>query len=113
MSILNDPGAHAATFRPALLNYSLSGMPSSSGKFVVQKSAGAFDLIIWNETPIWNLSSGTQLRIPTSTIIVTLPGGSSGYVYNPVQSATPIAAFNNVSHLTLELNDSPLIVEVQ
>jgi hypothetical protein len=113
MSILNDPSVYAATFTPASLKYSLSGMPSASGNFVVQKSTGAFDIIIWNETPIWSLSSETQLSIPTSTINVTLPGGSSGYVYNPVQSATPIAEFNNVSRLSLHINDSPLIVEIQ
>jgi hypothetical protein len=113
MAILSDPGANAATFRPGSLNYSLSGMPSASGHFAVAKSDGLFDIILWNETPIWSLSTQTQLSIPTSLVTLTLPAGSSGYVYSPIQGAAPIAEFNDVSQLTVQLTDSPLIIEVQ
>jgi hypothetical protein len=113
MAILTDTGANAATFAPGALNYSLSGMPTASGNFLIQKSNDAFQLILWNETPIWNISTGAQLSIPTSTVTVSLPSGSSGSVYDPTKGATPISTFSNVSRLQLGLNDSPLIIEVQ
>ena len=97
MAILDDPGTNAATFAPGSLSYSLSGMPSASGNFLVQKSNGAFDLVIWNETSIWSLVSETELSIRTSTVNVSLPSRSSGYVFDPLQGTAPITTFQNVS----------------
>jgi len=113
MAILRDTGVDAATFTPGSVSYSLTGMPAASGHFVVAKSDGAFDVILWNETPIWKNSTATQLTIPTSTAIVNLPAGSSGSVYNPLQGTAPITTFSNVNQLQVHLNDSPLIIEVQ
>jgi trimeric autotransporter adhesin len=113
MAILNDPGANAATFTPGPFSYSLSGMPSASGNFVVAKSNGSFDILLWNETPIWSLSTESELSIPTSTVTVFLPPGSSGNIYQPIQGAAPIATFTHVTELQVGLNDSPLIIEIQ
>jgi hypothetical protein len=112
MSILNDPSANAATFLPSPLNYSLVGMPSASGNFAIQKSSGAFDIILWNETPIWDNSTVTQISIPTNTVTVSLPSRSSVIVYNPLQGAGPIKTFRGVNQLQVSLNDAPLIIEV-
>jgi trimeric autotransporter adhesin len=113
MAILHDPGADAATFTPGSFEYSLSGMPSASGNFVVAKSDGSFDILLWNETPIWNLTTERQLSIPTSTVTISLPPGSSGSIYQPIAGAAPITTFTNVGQLQVGLNDSPLIIEVQ
>jgi hypothetical protein len=114
MAIVNDAGTAAATFTPAApLNYSLSGMPSASGNFVIQKSNGAFDIILWNETPIWDNSTATQLSIPTSTVTITLPRMMSGNVYDPLQGTGSIMALNDVSTVQVSLNDGPLIIEVK
>lgn len=113
MQILHDPGPNAATFTPSSLNYSVSGMPSASRNFIVAKSSGAFDIILWNETSIWNMSTGAQLAIPTSTVTVALPAGSSGGIYSPVQGTAPTASFSGVSQVKVNLNDAPLIIEVQ
>lgn len=112
MTILNDPGVNASTFTTMGFNYSLSGMPSASGNFMVEKSSGVFDIILWNETPIWNGTTGTQLSIPTNAVTVALPPGSSGSVYDPLQGSAPIATFSNVSSLQVDLNDDPVIVQV-
>lgn len=112
-AILNDPSAAAATFTPRALNYSLSGMPAAGGNFLIQKSNGAFQLLLWNETPIWDGSRNKRISIPTATVTVSLPPGSSGSVYNPTQKSTPILTFSNVSQLQVGLNDSPLIIQVQ
>jgi trimeric autotransporter adhesin len=113
MTILHDPGGNAATFIPGSLGYLLLGMPSTSGNFLIQKSTRAFLLILWNETPIWNNLTATQLTIPTSTVTILLPFGSSGSVYNPLVGTAPIATFTSVNRLQVQLNDSPLIISVQ
>jgi hypothetical protein len=113
MAILNDAGTDAATFTPAApLNYSLSGMPSASGNFIIQKSNGAFDIILWNETSIWDNSTATQLSIPTSTVTITLPRTMSGNVYDPLQGTGSIMVFNDAK-AQVSLNDAPLIIEVK
>ena len=113
MQIIRDTGPNAATFSPGALSYSLSGMPAASGNFVIAKSNGAFDILLWNETPIWDNSTATQISIPTSTVTVSLPPGSSGSVYNPLQGTAPIATFSTVNQLQVHLNDAPLIIEVK
>ena len=113
MQIIQDTGPNAATFSPGALSYSLSGMPAASGNFVIAKSNGAFDILLWNETPIWNVPTATQISIPTSTVTVSLPPGSSGSVYDPIKGSAPVSNFSNASQLEVSLNDSPLIIEVR
>jgi hypothetical protein len=112
MTILNDPGVNRASFTPGALNYSLSGMPLANGNFVIQKSTGVFDIILWNETPIWDNATATQVSIPTSSVTVALPPGSSGSVYDPLRGTSATMTFNEVSQITVYLNDAPLIIEV-
>ena len=112
MTILRDPGSNAATFTPGSLSYFLSGMPSASGNFVIQNSAGAFDIIVWNETPIWNIPTATQVSTPTSTVTVSLPRAFSGKIYNPLIGTSPIATFDYLSQVRVNLNDAPLIIEL-
>lgn len=113
MTILNDGGAGAATFSTTNLAHSLSGMPAQSGHHVVQKSNGSFDVLLWNETPFFNAATGADVMIASSTVTITLPVGSSGSVYDPVNGASPISTFSNVNQVIVSLNDSPLIVEVR
>src|SRR5262249_42221447 len=111
MVILTDTGVNAKTFAPGALTYSLSGMPAASGEFLIQKSNGTFQLILWNETPIWDMPTGNQIVIPRSTVWVSLPPGSSGNVYDPIKESAPVSNFNNASQLEVSLDDSPLIIE--
>jgi hypothetical protein len=113
MAILTDEGSNAATFAPGRLDFSLSGMPASSGHFLIQQSSGTYQLILWNETPIWDMSSGSRISIATSTVKVALPSGSSGNVYDPTKRSAPLSTFTNASQLEVRLNDSPLIIEIR
>jgi hypothetical protein len=87
-------------------------MPPASGSFAIQKSSGAFDIILWNETPIWANSTATQISIPTNLVTVSLPSRSSVAVYDPVHGAAPIKIGRGVDKLQVSLNDAPLIIEV-
>ena len=113
MVILTDTGANPKTFSPRAFTYSLSGMPAASGDFLIQKSNGAFQLILWNETPIWDMPTGSQIVIPRSAVVVSLPPGSSGSVYDPIKGSAPVSNFSNASQLEVSLGDSPLIIEVR
>ena len=112
MATLIDAGTNAETFTPGRLHYSLLGMPAASGNFLIQKSNGAFLLILWNETPIWDVS-GLGIRVPGSTVTVSLPSGSSGNVFDPTKGSIPVSRFSDLGQLQVSLYDSPLIIEIR
>jgi hypothetical protein len=109
-TVLADTGSTAATFTPGAAAYSLSGMPALSGNTVVAFSNGQFGIILWNETPMWNQSTQTQIPVTPSAVTLKLPAGSTGNVYQPISGLTPISSFMSVSSVSLSLGDSPLIV---
>lgn len=46
-------------------------------------------------------------------VTVSLPPGSSGAVYDPINNGTtPVSTFSNVSSVGVSLNDAPLLIEV-
>jgi hypothetical protein len=112
-TILRDSGPTAATFTTMPMNYALSGMPAASGNFIIQKSSGSHDILLWNETTIWDMSTGQQIAIPDSMVTVDLPSGSSGSIYNPLTGTDPVSTFSDVNRVVITLNDTPLIIEVQ
>lgn len=113
MALLDDPGPLAASFTPGRLPYALSGMPASSGNFALAKSDGSFLILLWNETPIWDIAGGAPVTIPTSTVTAALPAGSSGSVFDPInQGTTAISTFANAAQVQVGLNDAPLIIKV-
>jgi hypothetical protein len=113
MIILQDQGAAAAVFIPTNYIYSLSGMPTASGNFIIQKSSGAYQILLWNETPFWSNSTGLDVSVTPSTVTVTLPANGNGKVYDPINSGTtPIATFSKTSSVVVSLGASPLIVEI-
>jgi hypothetical protein len=112
MAILHDPGGNAAGFRPRSFNYGLSGMPVQSGNFIIGKSTGKFDIMLWNEAAIWDEASATPITVTPSTVTVRLPANLSGAVYDPTVGSTPISVFSRLHQVTVSLGDSPLIIEV-
>ena len=115
MAILKDEGRNAATFSPRQFNYALTGMPAQSGYTAIAKSDGSFWVILWNETPFWNASTGSDVPISSSSVTVNFAGiARSGSVYDPINSGTtPISTFTNQTSIGVSLNDAPLIIKAQ
>ncbi|MDQ3934257.1 MAG: LamG domain-containing protein [Actinomycetota bacterium] len=51
LEITRDTGTDA---RPASLDYSLSGAPSTLRSVLLSRSAGTVDLVLWNQVPVYN-----------------------------------------------------------
>lgn len=97
----------------ATLAYSLTGAAYYGNSEVLAKPNGIFDVVLWNETNTWNASTDSEIAIPTNDVTLTL--GSTYQtiaVYDPLQSASPIATASNASTITVGLNADPLIIEV-
>ncbi len=111
--ILADDGATKSSFSAGTLNYSIDGLPSSARSLLTEKSDGSYQIILWNEPDIWNQSSDTAIQVAATPVKVNL-GASFGSVkvFDPVTGTTAIKSLSNVSSLTLDVVDHPLIIEV-
>jgi hypothetical protein len=113
-TILADTAANATSFTPTALNYSVTGLPATGHSLELQQSNGATDIVIWNEPPIWNQSSGKEIAAPVTNITVSLDSTHGTVrVFDPLLSATAIQTLSNVSGVTLGLTDHPLILQVE
>ena len=113
-AILQDTGPNAATFATGSLNYSINNLPSTGNSLLMEKSDGAFDIVVWNEPQIWDQNNATEVIAPTSSVTVKLGATySSVEVFDPLQGTAPIETLSNTGQVQIALTDHPLIVEVE
>jgi Ca2+-binding RTX toxin-like protein len=112
-TILADTGATAASFTAGTLAYTITNLPSSGNSLLLQKSNGSFDLAIWAEPEIWNLTTLQEITVAATPVTLSL-GQMAGTVevYDPLSGTAPIASYTDVSQITLGITDHPLIVEI-
>lgn len=112
-SILADNTTAAGTFQTGALGYTVAGMPASGDSLVLEKSNGAFDIVLWAEPEIWNVATSTQIAAPIRQVTVTLGNQVSQImVYDPLSGTTPIATYAATSTVTVSLTDHPVVIEV-
>ena len=105
----NDGSATTATDT----QFTLSGAPSSTHSMVLTKSGDVYDIVLWQDTPVWNDVTDTAITTPATTTTVNLGEvASTVRVYDPLNGLEPIATYTNVSSFTVPLSDHPLIIEV-
>lgn len=111
-TILNDTGATAETFRAGTLDYKIDNLPTTGHSLLFEKSNGAYDIAIWNEATIWNNTTHTAIAATKTPITVDLGGTFDVKVFDVISSSSPVQSLKGVDHLTLNLGDNSLIVEV-
>ncbi len=95
------------------LAYSISGMPPSANRLLLQKKDGRFVLVLWNETPIWNREKGTPLESPPAQVQVDFGATASRVdIYDPMLSAAPLSNHRDVRSLSVAVPDHPVLIEV-
>ena len=137
-TILADPGSNAANFTPGTLSYSISGVDSTlnpsaaetafddgiftlyvnsqpiyGASYLLEKSNGTFDIAVWQEPELWDNTTETILPDSATPVTVTLgQTAQSIEVYDPLIGTAPIATYSDVSAVTIEVSDHPIIIEV-
>jgi hypothetical protein len=98
-TILSDRGTLAI---PGQLDYSIPGEPATMHDMLLQRSDGAFELVVWGE------------RLKGSDDVAVNLGGTraSVNVYDPTLGTSPTRTLGSVRSVPLSLSDHPLIVEV-
>jgi hypothetical protein len=106
-TILNANNTAENNFTPGTLAWSTTNLPATASTLLLQKTNGAFDLIVWDE-PASTTSTG-------ATAVTIALGATYGSVevFDPITGSNPIETVTNVSQLTLNLGQDPLIVEVE
>ena len=88
---------------PQHLSYSIVNPPATVHDLLLQKSSGAFELLVWDENVSGNDSVTVNLGRAYDTI----------NVYDVTVGTAPTQTLRNVTAIALTLNDHALIVEVK
>jgi hypothetical protein len=113
-TLLVDSGATASTFQTTALNYTVSNLPSAGSSLLLEKSNGAYDLVLWSEPTIWNSTTNSEISVAATQTTVSL-GAAYGEVkvFDPLTGAAAISDLHGVSQVTVGISDHPLIIEVE
>jgi hypothetical protein len=104
-TILNRAGTPSST--ASGITFSVSNLPSSTGhEMEFTGGNGTSFIALWNEASTFN-----QPPSPT-TVTVNFTGNKSVSVFDPIQSATALQSYTNVSNVNLSLAGDPLILQV-
>ncbi|EGD60515.1 putative calcium binding protein [Novosphingobium nitrogenifigens DSM 19370] len=113
MQILGDSAASAGSFTTGVLDYTIFGADKTASNYLMQKSSGVFDLVVWNEQTIWNATTKTEVAaVPDKETIRFARVQETVKVYDPLAGTDPIKVWHNVSQITVTVTDHPLVVEV-
>ena len=112
-TIVADNTNQSQSFATHPLSYSVTGTPSSSYQFAMEKSDGTYDLVLWWEPLIWNTTTNSEVTFASKPVTVTLGTVyQSINVYDPLAGTAPIATYHNVYTINVALNTGPLIIEL-
>ncbi len=98
-TILADQGSPA---RPGRLDYAIAEQPATVHEFLLQKSDGTFELVIWDE----RLKGTDEVTVQLGATYPALK------VYDPTIGTEPVQTASAVDSLTLTLSNHPLIVAI-
>ena len=106
-------GGGPASFSPGSLSFSVSGADATTHTLLLQKATSQFDLVVWDEQPIWNNTTHREISPTMHAETIRFDHlMSTVNVFDPMQSTAPIAVYHDVSALVLAVGSDPLIVEV-
>lgn len=110
--LLRDEDAKARSFTPSVLDADIEGLPTTAKTTAFQKASGRQYLVIWNEPPLWDNTTGQAREVASVPIRVRLnSAGAVENVFNPFRSETALHS-PGVRTIDLELKDEPLILEI-
>lgn len=114
MSVLTDVGSAASAFSTGALAFSVTGLPASGNDLVLEKSNGAYDLVVWAEPKLWDAATSSERTAAPRQVTVALGQTASEVkIFDPLTGTSAIADTMNTSSVTFTLTDHPVIVEVE
>jgi hypothetical protein len=101
------------SFAPGSLDL---GQPAGQGPMrmlLLQKAPAVFDLVVWDEAPLWNRELHRAL-VPAVQARTIRFGQAQATVtvIDPMRGTAPLAVYHRASSVTIALGSNPLVVEV-
>ncbi len=87
---------------PGRLSYSIPDEPATVHDLLLQKSSGAFALVVWDEQVSGTSSVTVRLGRAAPTVSV----------YDPTVGTTPTRTLRHAASVPLTLSDHPLVIEI-
>ena len=107
-TLLADTGTLAS---PGQLNYAITGLPATAHTLLLQKSNGRFELIVWNEVPVF--ANGADVAVAPVALTVSLGKTVAKVsVFDPIAGVSAVSQATSVASVGLSLGAHALIVEV-
>ena len=95
------------------LSLSTSNLPDTGHTLVLTGDAGTSIIAIWAEPQIWDSKAHAEIAAPVTTTIVDFGSVvASALVLDPLTGTQAIATFSNVSSITVDLTDHPLLIAI-
>lgn len=111
LGLLKDPGS---SFSPGSLDYVLSGDTTNIHRTLLQKRNGTFYLILWKETPGYNVDTKKYISVPSQKVTVTLNTSiSKATIYIPNDSANFKSSQTYPKQLTIDVPDRPVVIKLE
>lgn len=112
-ALLRDGGRDAASFAPAPLAITVTGLPESGARMTLAKADGSYLVVVWAEPPIWDAAAGRPIAPGAHAVDIALAGGARTLaVYDPLTGPARIAGPLVASHVTVTVTDHPVLIEV-
>jgi hypothetical protein len=99
-TILSDS---SSAFTSVAVNFGVSNLPSTGYWQLMEKSSGAYELVIWGEAFASEVSTPVTVQFPVSYPSIK--------VYDIITGTSPVSTLSNASAVTVNLTDHALIVE--
>jgi lysophospholipase L1-like esterase len=113
--ILADTGAQASSFTLNAIDFSVAGQTATSNNMEMQRSDNTSIIALWDEQPIWNDQTATEIAPTPHNETITFGNGSGLYnvaVYDPLTGTVPVRTATDVNAMTVSVSSDPLFIEV-
>jgi Ca2+-binding RTX toxin-like protein len=113
-TILSDANVAEQSLTAGALDYAIHGLPSSGRSYLTVKSDGSFQIVLWNEPDIWNQNLDSSIQAAATNVAVDLGASfATVEIYDPLIGSGAIRTLTNVSSLSLDVVDHPVIINIK
>lgn len=112
-TILHDPGGTAATFTPAPIGVTVTGLPADGMWFLLQKASGNHQVVLWRNTTNYNRSTGNPITItPVNVTVNTGTAPTTIRLYDILVGTSPTSTLTSATSIVVALADGCKIVDI-
>ncbi len=114
-TLLADPSANSRSFAPSSFAFTATGVPYdyTGNTMLFQKGDGTNIVAVWNEQQLWNPDTQTATAVQHFPVTVNLPKSyATVTIVDPLVGTDPIQTLHDVSTVSLDLTDHPLLIVV-